>query len=446
MHQKMKKFIALALIMVSISYLTYAQTGKTEYFPDGTLIPEWFHNNNKVKLKDLGKKYIITKHGVKKDSTLIQTATIQKIIDKASAQGGGVVVIPKGVYLSGALFFKPNTHLHLQKGAVLKGSDDIANYPIMPSRMEGQNLDYYPALVNAYGVNGFTISGTGTINGNGLKFWEAFWQRRRENPRCTNLEVSRPRLVFIWKSNDVQLQDVKLVNSGFWTTHFYQCNNVKMLDLYIFSPHSPVKAPSTDAIDIDVCNNFLVKGCYLSVNDDAIAIKGGKGPWADQDPNNGKNTNIIIEDSEFGFCHSALTCGSESIHNRNIIMRNCKVNNAQRLFWLKMRPDTPQRYEYITLENIEGDARSFIFIKPWTQFFDLKGREDIPLSVGENITMRNIRFKTNVFYDVATPKDYQLTNFTFENLQIEAQNGNFNKSFINGVTLKNVVVNGVTLE
>jgi hypothetical protein len=68
MHQKMKKFIALALIMVSISYLTYAQTGKTEYFPDGTLIPEWFHNNNKVKLKDLGKKYIITKHGVKKDS------------------------------------------------------------------------------------------------------------------------------------------------------------------------------------------------------------------------------------------------------------------------------------------------------------------------------------------------------------------------------------------
>lgn len=442
----MKNLIALALLLAGFILSSSAQTRKTELFPDGTPIPEWFYNYNKVKLKDLGKKYIITKHGVKKDSTLIQTATIQKIIDKASAKGGGVIVIPKGVYLSGALFFKPNTHLHLEKGAVLKGSDDIANYPIMPSRMEGQNLDYFPALVNAYGVNGFTISGTGTINGNGLKYWEAFWQRRRENPQCTNLEVSRPRLVFIWNSNDVQLQDVKLVNAGFWTTHFYKCNNVKMLDLYIFSPHSPVKAPSTDAIDIDVCSNFLVKGCYLSVNDDAIAIKGGKGPWADQDPNNGKNTNIIIEDSEFGFCHSALTCGSESIHNRNIIMRNCKVNNAQRLFWLKMRPDTPQRYEYITLENIEGDARSFIFIKPWTQFFDLKGRKDIPLSVGENITMRNIRFKSNVFYDVATPKDYQLSNFTFENLQIEAQNGNINKSFINGFNLKNVVVNGVKID
>ncbi len=85
----------------------------------------------------------------------------------------------------------------------------------------------------------------------------------------------------------------------------------------------------------------------MSVNDDAIALKGGKGPWADRVPNNGANTNIIIEDCEFGFCHSALTCGSEAIHNRNIIMRNCHVSEASRVLWLKMRPDTPQLYEYI---------------------------------------------------------------------------------------------------
>jgi polygalacturonase len=106
-------------------------------------------------------------------------------------------VIPEGTFLSGALFFKPKTNLYLSKGAVLKGSDNIADYPIMASRMEGQNLDYYPALVNAYGVNGFSISGKGTIDGNGLKYWESFWQRRKENPKCTNLEVSRPRLLFI---------------------------------------------------------------------------------------------------------------------------------------------------------------------------------------------------------------------------------------------------------
>lgn len=443
----MKNILPLVILLFALTQNACTQAKVNELFPDGTVIPEWFYDYSKLELDQLGKQYVLTDYDVVNDSVLMQTEAIQKVIDLAAEQGGGVIVVPEGVYQTGALFFKPKTHLHVSEGGVLKGSDQIVDFPIMPSRMEGQNLDYYPAVVNAYGVDGFSITGRGTINGNGLKYWEAFWQRRKENPKCTNLEVSRPRLVFIWNSNDVQLQDVKLINSGFWTTHFYKCNNVKMLDLYIYSPHSPVKAPSTDAIDIDVCNNFLVKGCYMSVNDDAIAIKGGKGPWADNDPNNGANTNIIIEDSEFGFCHSALTCGSEAIHNRNIIMRNCTVQQAQRLLWLKMRPDTPQQYEYIRVENIEGSAKSLLFIKPWTQFFDLQGREDMPLSIGDHITLKNINFKCDVFYDVAAPKNYKLSNFVFENLNIEAsKNSTMDKSFIEGVTVKNVIVNGVTLD
>jgi polygalacturonase len=306
--------------------------------------------------------------------------------------------------------------------------------------MEGQNLDYFPALVNAYGVDHFSISGKGTINGNGLKYWEAFWQRRKENPKCTNLEVSRPRLIFIRDCNDVQLQDVKLINSGFWTSHFYKCTNVKIIDLYIYSPLKPIKAPSTDAIDIDACTNVHIKGCYLSVNDDAIALKGGKGPWADTDKNNGANENILIENCEFGFCHSSLTLGSESIHDKNIWMRNCKVNGARRLLWLKMRPDTPQQYEYVTVENISGNSYSMLDVNPWTQFFDLKGRTDLPVSFGRNITLRNIELKCEVFFDVNTPKNYTLSNFSFENLKIESRIVNFNTGLISGVTLKNVTV------
>jgi len=425
---------------------TFAQNNQKNIFPDGTPIPAWFLDASKVALKDLGKQYVITECGAKNDSTIIQTKVIQKAIDKAAKKGGGVIVIPKGTFLSGALFFKPKTHLYVSEGAVLKGSNNIADYPKIPSRMEGQNLDYFAALVNAYGVDGFTISGKGTIDGNGLKYWEAFWERRKENPKCTNLEVSRPRLVFIWKSNNVQLQDVKLHNSGFWSSHYYQCKNVKILDLHIYSPYEPVKAPSTDAIDIDACSNVLVKGCYMSVNDDAIALKGGKGPWADKDPNNGENTNIIIEDCEFGFCHAALTCGSESIHNKNILMRNCVVNEASRLLWLKMRPDTPQKYEYITLENIKGQARSLIYIKPWTQFFDLKDRKDVPLSYSENITLKNIDFKCDVFFDVNKDQYTTLNNFTFENLNIETKNGAVDQSVVNGFTLKNVRVNNVLIE
>ena len=109
----------------------------------------------------------------------------------------------------------------------------------------------------------------------------------------------------------------------------------------------------------------------MSVNDDAIALKGGKGPQADKDATNGENKNIIIEDCTYGFSHSALTCGSESIHNRNIILRRCTLSNVSRLLWLKMRPDTPQRYEYILVEDIKGDARSCLFIKPCGVFLCL---------------------------------------------------------------------------
>jgi len=428
------KYVYL-LILAAVTLSCSQQTKQTKEitnntFPDGTKIPDWFLDYSKINPTKLGKFYTVTDFGVTNDSTVVQTTAIQNTIDEAYRNGGGVIVIPEGTFLSGALFFRPNTHLHVVKGGVLKGSDNIKDYPFKASRIEGQSIEYFSALVNAFGVNGFTITGNGIIDGNGLNYWKAFWQRRKENPKCTNLEVSRPRLVFIWKCDNVQLQDVHLRNSGFWSSHYYQCNNVKILDLRITSP----------------CSNVLVKGCYMAVNDDAIALKGGKGPWADKDASNGENTNIIIEDCEFGFCHAALTNGSESIHNKNIVMRNCKATDAKRLLWLKMRPDTAQNYEYITVENITGQVHSFIYIKPWTQFFDLKGREDVPLSYSDNITMRNIDLKCDIFYDMKITEYDKLTNFTFENINVEAENGEYDKTIIEGLTLNNVKVNGKLIE
>lgn len=421
----------------------------SEIFPDGTPIPEWFREHRVVSVKELGKQYCITNYGVQNDSTILQTKRIQAVIDKAAQEGGGVICIPKGTFLSGSLFFKPRTHLYLEKGATLKGSDDISHFDVIDMRLEGQNLTYFAALVNAIGVDGFTLSGEGKINGNGLRFWKSFWLRRQVNPQCTNLEELRPRLVYIADSKNVQLSGVRLENSPFWTTHLYRCENVKLLNLSIFAPHSPVKAPSSDAIDIDVCKNVLVKGCYMSVNDDAIALKGGKGPWADQDKvNNGSNLNIIIEDCVWGFCHSALTCGSESIHNRNILVRRCRVEHAQRLLWLKMRPDTPQNYEYIQLEDITGSAINFLFAQPWTQFFDLKDRKDVPYSYSSHVTMRNIQLDCDVLFAVKKDEtQYKLSDFLFENLKITARkSGEICKDYIHNLQIRNVTVNGVHLK
>lgn len=421
----------------------------SEIFPDGTPIPEWFREHRVVSVKELGKQYCITNYGVQNDSTILQTKRIQAVIDKAAQEGGGVICIPKGTFLSGSLFFRPRTHLYLEKGATLKGSDDISHFDVIDTRLEGQNLTYFAALVNAIGVDGFTLSGEGKINGNGLRFWKSFWLRRQVNPQCTNLEELRPRLVYIADSRNVQLSGVRLENSPFWTTHLYRCENVKLLNLSIFAPHSPVKAPSSDAIDIDVCKNVLVKGCYMSVNDDAIALKGGKGPWADQDKvNNGSNLNIIIEDCVWGFCHSALTCGSESIHNRNILVRRCRVEHAQRLLWLKMRPDTPQNYEYIQLEDITGSAINFLFAQPWTQFFDLKDRKDVPYSYSSHVTMRNIQLDCDVLFAVKKDEtQYKLSDFLFENLKITARkSGEICKDYIHNLQIRNVTVNGVHLK
>ena len=189
----------------------------------------------------------------------------------------------------------------------------------------------------------------------------------------------------------------------------------------------------------------------MSVNDDGVALKGGKGPSADTDKNNGGNSNIIIEDCTYGFCHGVLTLGSESIHNRNIILRRIKVNNAERLLWLKMRGDTPQNYEFITVEDIEGTKiENFLFIRPWTQFFDLKGQSAARLSRGSNVTMRNIRVDCSNFFNVDTPDttvtkngfNYALSNFRFEGLNITAKNAKFDRSGIANFTVKDVTVNG----
>lgn len=444
-------FRILSLMVCTL--LCIPSFAKKELWPDGTEIGEWFRETTPVDIEKLGKQYRITDYGIVNDGKL-HTEKLQKLIDDIASSGGGVVVVPEGTYMTGALFFKQGVHLHLYDGGVLMGSNNPSDYPILKTRIEGETCLYYSALINADGIDGFTISGKGTIDGNGYTFWKHFWERRTWNPKCTNKDEQRPRLVYVSNCKNVQIDGVKLQNSAFWTTHIYNSENVKLLRLHIYSPAQPVKAPSTDAIDLDVVKNVLVKDCYMSVNDDAIAIKGGKGPYADywrtsyddidiskypEVIGNGANSNIIIEDCEYGFCHGCLTLGSESVFDHNIILRRIKVNQANNLLWLKMRPDTPQQYEYVTVENIEGNGKNFILIAPWTQFYDLKGRATIPMSYSDRITMRNITFDCDVFFNVKQQEDqYHLSNFTFENLNIKAKKTDFHTEFVENFTVKNV--------
>ncbi len=406
-----------------------------ERFPDGTVIGEWFYDTAVPTLT--GARYVLPSPLA---DGRVHTAEIQALIDAASSVGGGVIVVPEGEFITGALYFKPGVNLFIEKGGVLKGSENLADYPLCETRMEGETCLYFPALINADGIDGFTVSGEGVIDGSGQRFWQAFWLRRKWNPECTNKDEQRPRLLYVSNCRNVTISGVRLQNSPYWTTHFYKCTRVKILGCSVFSPAAPIPAPSTDAVDIDACTDFLIKGCRFEVNDDAVALKGGKGPYADTAIDNGANERIIIEDCSYGFCHACLTCGSEAVHNRNIILRRSSVDRAINLLWLKMRPDTPQHYEYITVENVRGRVQSFININPWTQFFDLHGRSDIPLSYADHVYMRGCDCECDTYFNVtADEEQYVLSDFVFESLRIRARKSGFDESAVHGMTVADVV-------
>lgn len=436
--------LALSLLVCTSSYAK--KKPAAQLFPDGTPIPAWFSDTAKVDEAMMGKKYVVTDYGIKNDSTIVQTDALQALINKIATEGGGVMVVPKGTFLSGSIFFKQGVNLYLSSGGTLKGSDRISNFKLLTTRMEGQTLKYFAALVNADGVDGFTIAGNGTINGNGTNYWQEFWIRREYNRQCTNLEAMRPRLVYISNSKNVTVQDVHLINSPFWTNHIYKSENIRYLGCYIYAPTKGIKAPSSDAIDLDVCNNVLIHGCYMSVNDDAVVLKGGKGTWADKDTTNGPNSNIIIEDCTYGKVHGCLTLGSESLHDRNVILRRCTVTDANRVLWLKMRPDTPQHYEYVTVSDITGNCSSFLVVRPWTQFFKPEKRDDMPLSTCNNITLKNINMKCRNFFDVGKSAKYKLTDFSFEDCDIQDEKQAFDKSVIDNCTVNNLKINGVKVK
>ena len=418
----MRKIIILLLAVLTLTASAKPKGKKAvETWPDGTVMDAWFMEKGRVDVNALGRQYVLTDYGVLAGSTEVQTRQIQAVIDRCAQEGGGVVVVPTGTFKTGALFFKQGTHLHLSEGAVLLGSDRIIDFPILTTRIEGETCKYFAALVNADGLDGFTITGKGTIDGNGLKYWQEFWIRRQWNPQCTNKDAQRPRLTYISNSRNVTIQDVHLINSPFWTNHVYKSDHVRYLDCYIYAPTENVYAPqpkrgapSSDAIDIDVCTDVMVDGCFMHVNDDAVVLKGGKGTWADKDSTNGNCERILIQNCHYGRVHGCLTLGSESLHDRNVILRNCQTDNANRVLWLKMRPDTPQHYEYVLVENITGHCDRFLFIHPWTQFFKPGNRKDMPLSRCNNVTLRNIKVDTKTMIDVKTSDKYELIDFTLD--------------------------------
>lgn len=392
---------------------------------------------------DAGKVFDVIQAGAVGDGKTLNTVRIQSAIDRLASKGGGTLVIPRGVFLSGAIFLKRGVHLHLDEGAVLKGSTDRKDYPKMKTRIEGHFEEWLPALVNADKVDHLRISGSGTLDGNGAPFWEDFWARRKENPKTTNLDVERPRLVLIQNSEDVRISGVTFKDSGFWNLHLYRCRNVLVENVRFEIPDG-VRAPSTDGTDIDSCQHVTIRNCTYRVDDDCIALKGSKGPFAMGDRDSPPVEHIRVIGCTFERGHGVVTLGSEATVVRDVVVEKSRVIGPINLVRLKLRPDTPQLYEDIHFRDItlDSDAGTIFQVRPWSQFFDLKGQPP-PKSYVRNVTLTNIKGRYGSFGEIqGNPGQTEIDGITLDNVDVRLKTEELKAVDVKKLKLKKVTVNG----
>jgi polygalacturonase len=206
------------------------------------------------------REFLVTKFGAMADGRTPDTEPIQKAIDACSAQGGGIVRLTQGRYLSGSLTLKNNVTLWLDPTATLLGSPNPGDYRSVDPFREGTGNELGFAFISAVDANNVAVEGGGVIDGQGREVLAALKSGERNR---------RPFLMRFVRCVNVTLKDVHLRESAVWTVHFSQCHNVAADRLNINS-HA---GSNNDGIDIDSCELVRVNECDIDTGDDSICLK-----------------------------------------------------------------------------------------------------------------------------------------------------------------------------
>lgn len=256
---------------------------------------------------------LVNNFGAKGDGTTVDTANIQKALDKGAGKHATITFKP-GTYLIGSIFVKSGETLEIPKGVKLIGLQKLDAYPLMPTRVAGIEMTWPAALVNVYKQTDVVITGGGTIDGDGSYWWKSYWDLRKiYEPKglrwASDYDAKRPRLVQVFDSSNVKLDGLELERSGFWTVHICYSHDI-VVDHVTIRNNIGGKGPSTDGIDIDSSKDVLVQHADIEVNDDALCLKAGRD--ADGLRVNRPTENIIIRDSVIRAGAAAVTFGSET--------------------------------------------------------------------------------------------------------------------------------------
>ena len=280
--------------------------------------------------------YDVRSFGAVGDGRTKDTAAIQQALD-ACAKTGGRVVVPPGNYLTGSIFLGDNTELHLQEGATLIGSPDLADYNAedayeqnFSSPREGWSGKH---LILAIERRNVSITGRGAIDGNGRAFFETkpsrygsiCWRDGCCEVRGGRKNMGRPgqEIVFI-ECEGVTVRDVTFRDMSCWSCLFYGCADVTVGGVTV---RNNIRGFNTDGFDVDSCRNVRIGHCDITTGDDAIAIRGAPGHLKDKTKvcENIRVSNIVCRVSSSGV---RVGVGSGAI--RDVRISDMKIERAGR--------------------------------------------------------------------------------------------------------------------
>lgn len=357
---------ALALSSAPLFGITVPQTTESKL----TLAPD--PKRKPVKSKSV---YNILDFGAVADGKTLNTDAFSKAIATAVKNGGGQILVPEGVFLTGQVKLDSNIELHLSKNAVVLGSTDIEHY-------EKTGRGWY-ALISALEANNVAITGEGTLDGQGLEVAlnvrDLHLTGKRESPkfnyrRSRANEAERPQLVEMYKCDEVKIYDVTLKDAGSWVQTYEQCKNLVIDHIYVDSD----TYWNNDGIDIDDCEDVRVTNCYVNAADDAICLKSETRGFG--------NNRVLIQNCRVRSSASGVKFGTSSWGGfKNVTVRDIEVYDTYRSA-IALETVDGGPLENVLVENIRAyNTGNAIFIRLGHR------NDDAQVSTLKNVVIRDLR-------------------------------------------------------
>ena len=374
----------------------------------------------------------IKEFGAVGDGKTNDTLAIQQALDRCSVFGGGQVRVPDGEYLTGAIMLRSNTTLHLEAGASLLGSPDLADYPLTQVRWEGHWVKGYIGLVSAIDANNIGITGRGRIAGNPAIKGRVDAQNGLRHPAL---------LEFV-NCSGLRVEDCVTEQNDMWSIHPVYCDNVLFRNVTVRG--------GADGIDVDSCRHVVIESCTFSTRDDCISLKSGRG--AEGYVIHRPTEDVRISNCTFADSHWAcIGIGSETSGGiRNIHIDQCKCIAARTFaIYIKSRPGRGAFIENIYVSDLDvsgaeqGFLRFNILNSGKQDEFAVPGEEGIPTT--RNFNFNNIRVTdVPVLVDgVGIDPDKPLDGFSLTDITGTCGKGIFLAN-IRRAVLRNIGVTGYT--